>query len=90
MLKMLNAAVVYAISQGAHVVEGYPLDTAGDRKADASAYTGLLPPSRKRASWKCSDATREDLSCAILRTKARGNKPCGTLTTYLPRSRMIL
>ena len=42
MLKLLEAAVFYASSQGATIVEGYPLDTAGDRKAASSAYTGLL------------------------------------------------
>jgi GNAT superfamily N-acetyltransferase len=47
MLKLLNAAVAYAASQGAIIVEGYPLDTAGDRKADSSAYTGLLSAFQK-------------------------------------------
>ncbi len=47
MLKLLEAAVVYAVSQGATIIEGYPLDTAGDRKADASAYTGLLSAFQK-------------------------------------------
>ena len=47
MLKLLNAAVAYAASQGATIVEGYPLDTAGGRKADSSAYTGLLSAFRK-------------------------------------------
>jgi GNAT superfamily N-acetyltransferase len=47
MLKLLKAAVDYAIAQGAQIVEGYPLDTAGDRKADSSAYTGLLSAFQK-------------------------------------------
>ena len=42
MLALLNAAVDYARSQGATVIEGYPLDTEGEKKADSSAYTGLM------------------------------------------------
>lgn len=42
MLQLLNAAVEYAISQGATIIEGYPLDTEGEQKSDNSAYTGLM------------------------------------------------
>ncbi len=42
MLSLLNAAVEYAKSQGASIIEGYPLDTEGEKKAAASAYTGLM------------------------------------------------
>jgi len=42
MLSLLNAAVEYAKSQGATIIEGYPLDTDGEKKADPSAYTGLM------------------------------------------------
>jgi GNAT superfamily N-acetyltransferase len=42
MLYQLNAAVEYAKSHGATIIEGYPLDTEGAHKADTSAYTGLM------------------------------------------------
>jgi GNAT superfamily N-acetyltransferase len=47
MLNLLNAAVSYASAEGATIVEGYPLDTEGDRKAASSAYTGLLSTFQK-------------------------------------------
>ncbi|MEO8287369.1 MAG: GNAT family N-acetyltransferase [Chloroflexota bacterium] len=42
MLKLLTSAVEYAASQGATIIEGFPLDTDGTRKAASSAYTGLM------------------------------------------------
>jgi GNAT superfamily N-acetyltransferase len=38
---LLRAAVEHARRRGACVVEGYPIDPAGGKTADAFAYTGL-------------------------------------------------
>jgi len=40
-LGLLRAAVAHAISQGASLIEGYPLESGQARLAAASAYTGL-------------------------------------------------
>jgi GNAT superfamily N-acetyltransferase len=39
---MLKAAVRYARDQGAGLVEGYPIDTAGERKASAEMWRGSV------------------------------------------------
>lgn len=39
---LLEAAVAYAREHGAHLVEGFPVDTGGDRMPSAGAYTGTL------------------------------------------------
>ena len=39
---MLDGAVEYARSQGAHVVEGYPLDTQGAKLSSTFAYVGTV------------------------------------------------
>jgi len=39
---MLDGAVGYARSQGAHVVEGYPLDTQGAKLSSTFAYVGTV------------------------------------------------
>ncbi len=41
-LALLKAAVDYAVSQGAKIVEGYPTDPKHSRTADAFIYTGVL------------------------------------------------
>lgn len=38
---LLRSAVDYALSHGAKIVEGYPVDPARERVADTSVYTGL-------------------------------------------------
>jgi GNAT superfamily N-acetyltransferase len=42
MLQLLNAAVDYARSRGATIVEGFPLDTDARAMTSASAYTGVM------------------------------------------------
>jgi GNAT superfamily N-acetyltransferase len=39
---LLPAAVEYAAAQGARVVEGYPVDTGGARRACAELFTGTV------------------------------------------------
>jgi GNAT superfamily N-acetyltransferase len=38
---LIEAAVDFARSRGARIVEAYPIDAQGDRKADAFIYTGI-------------------------------------------------
>ncbi len=42
MVELLNAAVEYAGSQGARILEGYPVDPKGNQTPDVFAYTGLF------------------------------------------------
>jgi len=46
-IKMLEAAVNYAKSKGAKVVEGYPKDTRKSRWADAFVWTGHISAFKK-------------------------------------------
>jgi GNAT superfamily N-acetyltransferase len=46
-LKLLEAAVEYAVKQGSSIVEGYPVETGTRRMADAFVYTGLASVFRK-------------------------------------------
>ncbi len=39
---LLRAAVAYAVSQGAAIVEGYPLDDSAGRLGNSAAYTGVV------------------------------------------------
>jgi hypothetical protein len=39
---MLDAAIDHARANGATLLEGYPIDTAGERVAAAHAYRGTL------------------------------------------------
>jgi GNAT superfamily N-acetyltransferase len=39
---LLNGAVVFARDKGARVIEAYPVDTKGRRRAPAGIYTGTL------------------------------------------------
>jgi GNAT superfamily N-acetyltransferase len=39
---LLDEAVTYAAERGARIVEGYPVDTKGDRKPSAELYHGTL------------------------------------------------
>jgi GNAT superfamily N-acetyltransferase len=41
-MALLRAAVDHARQGGARVLEGYPIDTAGGRKPQASVFTGTL------------------------------------------------
>lgn len=41
-LKLLRAAIDYAKTKGAKIVEGYPVDTQKGRLPDPFVYTGLL------------------------------------------------
>ena len=40
---LLRGAVEHAASRGARVVEGYPIDTGGEKMPGAEVFTGLLP-----------------------------------------------
>ncbi len=42
MVELLNAAVHYAGTQGARILEGYPVHPKGDKTPDVFAYTGLF------------------------------------------------
>ena len=44
---MLQAAVEYASQQGAHIVEGYPIEPRKDRTPDIYAFTGMAPTFKK-------------------------------------------
>lgn len=46
-VRLLEAAVAYARSQGAGVVEGYPVDTGGARRPAPFVYTGLASAFRQ-------------------------------------------
>jgi GNAT superfamily N-acetyltransferase len=39
---LLDAAVAFARERGAEVVEGYPIDTAGEKRSSADLFTGTL------------------------------------------------
>lgn len=47
---LIRAAVDYAASRGARIVEAYPIDPAGQRVDNVSAYRGMLP-AFKRAGF---------------------------------------
>lgn len=40
---LLDAAIGYAQRGGAQVIEGYPVDTSGERRASGDLYTGTVP-----------------------------------------------
>jgi GNAT superfamily N-acetyltransferase len=44
---LLEAAVAHARRQGARMVEGYPIDTRGQRQPAAFVWTGLAPAFRR-------------------------------------------
>ena len=44
---MLQAAVEYASQQGAHIVEGYPIEPRKDRTPDIYAFTGMASTFKK-------------------------------------------
>jgi GNAT superfamily N-acetyltransferase len=44
---LLQAAVRFVVDHGATMVEGYPVDSGGERISDASIYTGTLPLFRR-------------------------------------------
>ncbi|HXZ79335.1 MAG TPA: GNAT family N-acetyltransferase, partial [Terriglobales bacterium] len=46
-VELLRAAVEYARKQGAHIVEGYPVDPRQKPVADAFVYHGLASAFRK-------------------------------------------
>lgn len=78
---LLDAAVAYARAHGATLVEGYPVQTDGQRIPSAWAYTGTLPMFeragfRVATSRRASPGTR---SRPIVRRSVRptGNKPAG-------------
>ena len=41
-IQLLNAAVAFAFSQGAKVIEGYPVDPKSGKLADVFAWTGIV------------------------------------------------
>ena len=62
---LLEAAVAYAAEHGARLVEGYPVQTGGERMASASAYTGT-EGMFERAGFETASTTT---------SKARGGRP---------------
>ena len=46
-IRLLNAAVAYARSQGAQILEGYPKDSQKDSHPDPFVFTGLVSAFRK-------------------------------------------
>jgi GNAT superfamily N-acetyltransferase len=46
-MALLRAAVDHARQGGARVLEGYPIDTAGDRKPQSTVFTGTLAMFRR-------------------------------------------
>ena len=69
-VRLLEAAVAHARSQGATVVEGYPSVSRGARMADAFAWTGLVGTFERagfRIAVRASDARR------IMRRELRPN-----------------
>jgi GNAT superfamily N-acetyltransferase len=53
---LLAAAVEYAAGHGARLVEGYPVQTGGERMSSASAYTGTTGMF-ERAGFEVASAT---------------------------------
>ena len=41
-IQLLNAAVAFAFSQGAKVIEGYPVNPKSGKLADVFAWTGIV------------------------------------------------
>ena len=39
--QLLEAAVQFARKHGAHIIEGYPVDSGGEKKNATSVFTGL-------------------------------------------------
>ncbi len=62
--KMLVAAVDFARSRGAQIVEGYPVDSGKDRDPDAFVWTGL-PGAFRRAGF--SEVARRSRTRPIMR-----------------------
>jgi GNAT superfamily N-acetyltransferase len=62
---LLAAAVAYAAEHGARLVEGYPVETGGERVSSASAYTGTAGMF-ERAGFEAASATT---------SKAGGGRP---------------
>ncbi|MGH2463587.1 MAG: GNAT family N-acetyltransferase [Candidatus Limnocylindria bacterium] len=46
-MALLRAAVDHARSRGARVLEGYPIDTGGERQAQSNVFTGTLAMFRR-------------------------------------------
>lgn len=65
-VQLLRAAVKFARSQGATIVEGYPVEAYAARMPDAFAWTGLVPAYRK-AGFR--EAVRRSKSRPIMRKK---------------------
>ena len=68
---LLRAAVDHAARAGATIVEGYPLDTAGKRLADAFAWFGLTS-SFRRAGFK--EVARRSKTRPIMRYAVPGRR----------------
>lgn len=66
--KLLDAAVRYAKSRGARLVEGYPVEPYSDKIPDAFAWTGI-PASFVRAKFK--EVARPSKSRPIMRRAIR-------------------
>ncbi len=69
---LLRAAVEYAATRGATIVEGYPLDTTGRRLADAFAWFGLTS-SFRRAGFK--EVARRSPTRPIMRYEISSPRP---------------
>ncbi len=71
---LLRAAIEHATRRGARIIEGYPLDPAGKRLADAFAWLGLAT-SFRRAGFKevaRRSKTRPVMRYVVREARARG------------------
>lgn len=66
--KLIDAAAKFAISRGARIVEGYPVEPYSDKIPDAFAWTGI-PASFERAKFK--EVARRSKTRPIMRRAIR-------------------
>ena len=69
--RMLEAAARHAASQGARIVEGYPIDPRNDEEPDAFMYHGIASAFR---SAKFKEAARRSPTRPIMRRVVRPRK----------------
>jgi GNAT superfamily N-acetyltransferase len=74
---LLDAAVDYARSNGATMLEAYPVDTSGERIAPGNAYHGTLRMF-ERAGFTVADRRQWNRSSPIRPIVRRGLTPAGT------------
>ena len=74
---LLEAAVDYARSRGATMLEAYPVDTAGEKIASANAYHGTLGMF-ERAGFTVAERRQWNASSPIRPIVRRGLTSAGT------------